>query len=44
MALLIDAADELFAFLLWTWVDVAQQPIQSEGGVPDQVRWILNWL
>lgn len=44
MALLIDPADELFGFLLRPWVDVAQQPIQTEGAAADQVRWILNGL
>ena len=44
MALLIDAADEFFGFLLRPWVDVAQQPVQREGASPDQVRWILNGL
>jgi hypothetical protein len=44
MALLINAADELFGFLPWPRVDMAQQPIQREGATPDQVRWILYGL
>jgi len=35
VALLIDAADELFGFLLRPRVDVAQQPIQREGAAAD---------
>ena len=44
MALLIDAADEFFGFLLRPWVDVAQQPVQREGAITDQVRWIFSGL
>src|SRR5262245_12794891 len=44
MALLIDAADELLGFLLRTWIDMAQQPIQSEGITPDQVGRVFDGL
>jgi hypothetical protein len=37
ITLLIDAANELLRFLLRTWIDVAQQPIQGEGATPDQI-------
>ena len=44
VALLIDAADELFGFLLRPWVDVAQQTIQREHAGSDQVGRILDGL
>lgn len=44
MALLIDAADDLFGFLLRPWVDVAQQTIHGEHADPDQVGRILHGL
>ena len=44
MTLLINAADELLRFLLRTWIDVAQQPIQREGATPDQVGRVFGWL
>ena len=39
MALLIDAAYELFGFLLRPRVDVAQETIQRERTRADQVGW-----
>ena len=44
MTLLIDAADELLGFLLGTWIDMAQQPIQGEGATPDQVGRVFDRL
>ncbi len=35
MALLIDAADELFGFFLRPWIGMAQQTIQREDAGPD---------
>jgi hypothetical protein len=44
VALLIDAAYELFGFRRRPWVDVAQQPIQRERMSPDQVGRIFDGL
>ena len=44
MALLIDAAYELFGFRRRPWVDMAQQPIQRERSGPDQIRRIFDLL
>src|SRR5438874_4328761 len=44
VALLIDAAYELFGFLRRPRVDVAQQTIQREGAGPDQVGRVLHGL
>lgn len=44
MALPIDAIYELFGFLRRTRVDVAQQPIQRERAIPNQVRRIFDGL
>src|SRR6266496_4987633 len=44
VTLLIDAAYELFGFLLRPWVDVAQQTIQREHTGSDQVGRVLDGL
>ena len=44
MALLIDAAYELFGFLLRAWIDMAQQTIQRERAGSDQIGRILDRL
>ena len=44
MALLIDAAYELFGFLLSPWVEVGQQPIERGRASVDQVGRIFDGL
>jgi hypothetical protein len=44
MALLIDAAYELFGLLRRAWIDMAQQTIQRERAGSDQVGRILDGL
>src|SRR5438874_11383152 len=44
VALLIDAAYELFGFLLGPRGNMAQQTIERERTGPDQVGRILDWL
>ena len=42
MALLIDTANELLGFLGWSWIDVAQQPVEGERIASHQVPRILD--
>jgi hypothetical protein len=44
MALLIDAAYELFGFFLRPWVDVAQQTIHGKDASSNQVGRVLDGL
>ena len=44
VALLIDEAYEGFGFLRRSRIDVAQQPLQREGGSPNQIGRIFDGL